>query len=678
MQGQLSFGTRIKKRLKSAAEKKKLIAGIFVLGLILGAAISFILPKKFRATSNIYFKYNSVNSTFLSNNGSLANELNYLKSVDLLDIVSDKLENHGFIVSVSELSESGEVLEDKSATMIELNVISEKGEKAAAIANSVVESFSQKTTLDSRGAFINLMRAVTERDKALQADMRREIANQQRTQSISLSIDQEQLISQIAEFESELEKIELENQFYSNQVSSLQKMMEEDYSDVSSDIMFFNNPELLELRTKLERLETQSNIAGVASKLNNFSIIYDWEEYRLADLNSVRRLFNQGLVSLIENLTKNKDIDDTDFLKILSEKYFENQIKINSIDLTKSIIFNTLNQLEGRFNLIPFSIIDMARQIRIQKFNNRLSLKIKAKIQNLKQIEKDFFAEIESIRKATAPRTYFSPNTTVNTIIGGIIGLIIGFFSAFSSNKKKIDLITKSYDLKEAGFKMISQIPSFPAGTPLLFDSLNQTGQKKLDPRIINSFNNIETFLKYGTLDKSLQTIMFLSGEDGEGKSLVASNTATTLANNGNSVLLIDADLKQPQLNKYFKIKSTPSLAHYLFRKKELEDIIRKTHNPNLDIITCIEFPQNPSVIITSERMKNFMEVVKGKYDYIIYDTCSLSSLKETAEIAKDIDEVILVARSNKTKLSELVSTEALLNENGVLNFNLVLNDVKL
>jgi capsular exopolysaccharide synthesis family protein len=170
---------------------------------------------------------------------------------------------------------------------------------------------------------------------------------------------------------------------------------------------------------------------------------------------------------------------------------------------------------------------------------------------------------------------------------------------------------------------------------------------------------------------------MVSSGQDSEGKSVVASNVAIALANGDNKVLLVDADLKHPQLNKYFKMKSTPSLAHYLFRKKELEEIIRTTHNKNLDIITCIEFPQNPAVIITSERMKNFMSEVVKEYDYVVYDTCSLCTLKETAEIAKEMDEVILVVRANQSKILEFVNAENLLKEKGVNNVNVVLNDVK-
>jgi len=366
-----------------------------------------------------------------------------------------------------------------------------------------------------------------------------------------------------------------------------------------------------------------------------------------------------------------------EFLKNLSINLYENQIRVNSIDITKSIIFNALTTLEQRFNLIPFSIIDEARQLRMKKVNNSLELKLNSKFEKLKAKEKTFFAEIESITNAMVPKSFFSPDITLNIILGALIGLIIGIFIAISSTTTKIELITTTKDLEESGYKIIAQIPSFPAGSPLLFDSLNESENEKLDPKILNSFSSIETFLKYGNLDNPLKTILVTSGQDGEGKSVIASNIAIALANSGNKVLLVDADLKKPQLNKFFKIKATPSLAHYLFRKKELDEIIKSTHNNNLDLITCIEFPQNPAVIITSERMQNFMNQVKQKYDYVVYDTSSLCLLKETASITKNIDEVIIVVKANYSKISDFLNTDFMLTESGTSNFNVVLNDVK-
>ena len=74
--------------------------------------------------------------------------------------------------------------------------------------------------------------------------------------------------------------------------------------------------------------------------------------------------------------------------------------------------------------------------------------------------------------------------------------------------------------------------------------------------------------------------------------------------------------------------------------------------------------------------MKNFMNIVKERYDFVIYDTSSITSLKETVFIGQNVDETILIARANKTKFSEIEETKLLLMENGIHNFDIILNDV--
>ena len=669
---------RIKKRLELVLGKKKLVLTLFFIGIVLASIISFLLPKYYRAVSSISLNYKTVNSTLLENNGNLEQEISLLKSDPITKQTTESLASEGISVSKNDILNSGEFLADNGATTIKVSMISDNREKSARIVNTLIQNFTDFSSLNSRVPYLTTFRAIIEREEALNEEIQRNTAGLTGARIPALAADQEKIINQIAEFESELESIELKNSFHSQNLESLNQLLEERYPRISSSIFSFESSKVNNSKIKLERLEILNLLSNVQQRLGNFRIDYPWEmKYNLNELPSARLKFASNIEEMIDVVVKNREIENIVFLKELSKKMFENQVMVSSIDNTKLIIFNIMTNLEENFNRIPFSIIDVARQLRIQKFNNNLSLKIKTEKLRLKEIENNFYAEVESVRNATPPDSYFSPNTTLYIIIGGLLGLLAGIFVAISSNSSKIDLIKTTDDLEESGFKIIAQIPSFPQGSSLLFDSLSQTEKDKIDQKILNTFEGISVFLKYGSLDKPLKTILVTSGHDGEGKSVVSSNIAIALSNGENKVLLVDADLKHPQLNKYFKMKSTPSLAHYLFRKKELDEIIRTTHNKNLDIITCIEFPQNPAVIITSERMKNFMSQVVKDYDYVVYDTCSLCSLKETAEIAKEMDEVILVVRANQSKIVEVVNAENLLKEYDINNVNVVLNDVR-
>ncbi len=669
---------RIKKRAKLILGKKKLVLTFLAIGVILASIISFLLPKYYRATGSINLDSRTVNSNFLENNGSLEHEISLLKSDTITKQTTEILAREGISVSKNDILNSGEFSADNAATSINVSMISDDGEKSARIVNALIQNFAEFSMLNSRDRYIATLSAISEREEALNEEIQRYNAGLGGARIPTLAPQQEQIISQIAEFESELESIELKNSLYNQQLEKLKQLLEERYPRISSSILSFESSKINNSQVKLERLEIINLLSRVQQRLRNFQIDYPWEQnYNINNLGPAQTEFASNIEEMIDVVVKNREIENVDFLKKLSKRLFENQVMVSAIDNTKLIIFNTMTDLEQNFNRIPYSIINIARQSRMQKFNNNLSLKIKTEKLRLKEIENNFYAEVESIKNATTPDSYFSPNTTLYIFLGGLLGLLGGIFVALSSNSNKIELIKSTEDLEESGYKIIAQIPSFPEGSSLIFDSLSETEKDKQDQKIINAFEGISVFLKYGSLDKPLKTILVASGQDGEGKSVVASNVAIALANSNNKVLLVDADLKHPQLNKYFRMKSTPSLAHYLFRKKELDEIIRTTNNKNLNIITCIEFPQNPAVIITSERMKNFMSQVVEDYDYVVYDTCSLSILKETAEIAKEMDEVILVVRADQSKVLEVVNAENLLKEYGINNFNVVLNDVK-
>lgn len=674
----LSFRARLRKRIDHALGKKKLIIGLLLFGIVIGTVISLLLTKYYRADSKIFFVYNSVNNNLLSSPGSLDKEVNLFYNPQFTQNSLNKLKEKGFSISRSELSQAKEVMAEVGASAIQVEIVSEDPVLASEIANVLVDEFYETSIVKSQSNYINSLKVITERENALQEAINQDISQQESTLLSTLTLEEENLITQISEFESELESLELDNQIYNFEVKRLTQLVENSFPGISQELFFINNPKISGLIEKLERLEAVKSLSVLSKKLGGYNIQYLWpENYSLSESTSTKEEFYKELNAYLVRRYGESVNDKIEFLKSLMSKYYDASITVNGVDLTKSTIFNNLTVLETDFNRIPFDKIDEARKSRVKKFNNSLLIKIKTKKSLIKSSEEDYLADVDYINKSEVPETYFSPSFTQNILLGGLSGLIIGLLIAFSSNKQKIEVIESPDDVNEYGFKLLAQIPNFPAGSPILFDAAKKSDKKGEHSQILQSFSSIETFLKYGSLDNPLKSVLVTSSQQEEGKSVIASNIAIALAMSGNKVLLVDANLKYPVLYKFFKVKSTPSLAHFLFRKKELNDIIRDTHVQNLNLITCIEFPQNPSVIITSERMKNFIDQVEKDFDYIVYDSSSISTLKETVEIAKYMDEVMLVVRAGKTKLSELYSLQSLLNEKGIFDFDIILNDVK-
>ncbi len=665
---------RIKKRIKLIEENKLNILALVGVGFVAALLLSFILPKNYIATSVVKFNYNSISNGLLGSSGSLAKEVELLKSNQVLFSSQRQLAENGLNFEVEDLLASLEVEEDQAGSAVIIIANSNDGENSAKIANTISADFFHECQLNNRSAYLSILKVLNDRDGLLQQQLksRAPVSSQN-----SLSAANDQTVTQIAEFESELEAVEMDNQFYSLQFEELQKIIDNKFPEVFGQISILNNPSLKPLKEKIERIEVQNNLINVLQKLRGFEVSYPWDEkYDANKLEEYKTTFFSQLNSITKDVAEKNNIVDKEHFYKLANKYYSNQFNLNAVDQTKSVIFSTMTSLEDKFNRISFELLDLAREIRTQRFSSNLNQKIKSKIIRVKEQENSFMAEPVSIQLAETPESFSSPSVTLNLFLGVLLGLAAGIFRTFRNSGKDFDIIESHTEIEEAGYKLISQIPHFDSEDSLLFDSNIKSENEILNPKLIHAFENVGAYLKYGNLERPLRTVFVTSGSNEEGKSVVASNIALALANKNNKVLLVDADLIKPELHKIFRIKSTPSLAHYLFRKKEFEEIIRKTFNKNLDLITCIEFPQNPSIIITSERMKNFMEIVEKDYDYVIYDSSSLYSLKESCFIGKNVDETILVVRANSTKFSEISKLETILNENGVVNFDVILNDV--
>ena len=668
-----SSNFHLKKRLSFLQNNIWNILAFFIGGGVLAAVFSLLMPKEYLSNAVINLDYNSVNNTILSNPGSITSEINLINSELILDNVQNTLSQQGLNINRSELKNSIDI-EDENLSTISVSAYSGEAETSAKIANAVAENFFDETMLNDRNSYLFLLKALIDRDKKLQDDFNTPGQNK----SSSLNSADDILVTRISEFEAELESADLENQFYQMKQNKIKQILDSKFALNAADVTNIADEQFSKAQQRVERTEIQNYFDPIIQKLQGMEFSYPWnpKENNIALLEKYKTDFNTILVRSVDEIVKVSDLKNGDLLKKLTLAYYKNQIKLNAIGQEQSLIFEIMTSLEDKFNSIPFELIETARSLRTERFSKSLDIKLKTKIENLKLTENQYFAEVESIKKAEVPEELYSPNITRNIFLGLIFGLIGGIIIALKSTKQDFDLVTSIEDLEKEGYKTIAQFDHLEIAEPIIveFSDLKDNSVKRT--KLQHSLENIQAYFKYGNLEKPLKTILITSKNAEEGKSIIAANIAVFLANNNNKVLLVDADLNKPDQSKIFKIKSTPSLAHYLFRKKELEEIIRNTHLRNLDIITCIEFPQNPSVIITSERMKNFMDIVKESYDFVIYDTASISSLKETVFIGQNVDETILIVRANKTKFTEISETKILLTENGIANFDIILNNV--
>lgn len=188
------------------------------------------------------------------------------------------------------------------------------------------------------------------------------------------------------------------------------------------------------------------------------------------------------------------------------------------------------------------------------------------------------------------------------------------------------------------------------------------------------AYNLLRTNISFAFPDtEGGKVIGVCSSRPQEGKSTIAINLAYSLAEAGNSVLLIDGDMRRPSVYETVGVDIEPGLSEILSGKGDAE-IHKSVLHDNLSVLTSGHIPPNPSELIGSNKMSMLLEEFKTKYDYIIVDLPPVLAVSDPVAISKYLGGMILVVRHMKTRRRDIVEAIRQLEYAGVKILGFVYN----
>jgi capsular exopolysaccharide synthesis family protein len=201
----------------------------------------------------------------------------------------------------------------------------------------------------------------------------------------------------------------------------------------------------------------------------------------------------------------------------------------------------------------------------------------------------------------------------------------------------------------------------------------------KLDPMspISEQYRTIRTNINFSSIDNEVNTLMVTSSGPGEGKSTTVANLAVVFAQQGKRVLLVDADLRKPTVHYTFNFPNTTGLTSVLTNEFPLAEVIRPTDVENLFVLTCGPIPPNPSELLGSRAMKNFLETAHKEFSMVIFDTPPVLAVTDAQVLANQCDGTILVVGSEKTEKEQAIKTKEMLEAANAKLLGVVLNNKK-
>jgi len=270
-------------------------------------------------------------------------------------------------------------------------------------------------------------------------------------------------------------------------------------------------------------------------------------------------------------------------------------------------------------------------------------------------------SNIRVVDIARTPTSPITPNVPRNLQFGFLFGLACGIGLAF---------VLESLDTSVRNMEEVSAISTLPAlGTIPLQLSSNGSFRKRLKPvspddrespalityvrpksEAAEAYRALRTSILLSSFGAPPKVILITSASPQEGKTTISANAALVLAQRGSRVLLLDADLRRPGIDKLFGIKARGGLSTLISGVDKVEDVlIPSSQVPSLWILPAGPIPPQPVELLGSTVMKDHLTRWRDEFDHIIIDTPPCLSVTDAVVLSPHADRIILIARSGKT-----------------------------
>lgn len=256
------------------------------------------------------------------------------------------------------------------------------------------------------------------------------------------------------------------------------------------------------------------------------------------------------------------------------------------------------------------------------------------------------------IKPATAPLTPSAPNTPIYLLLGTVIGLGVGFGGAVLRSVLD-NRITGEIDLRDVtDSPLLGGIPfdQEAVKSPLLTQASPQSPRGE-------SFKQLRTNLQFANVSGTAKTIVITSSLPGEGKSTTATNLAISLSDAGQTVCLIDADLRRPMVGEYLGLERNAGLTTALVGAADVNELLQQWGSGSLYVLTSGRIPPNPSELLGSAEMSDLIIRLERVFDAVIIDAPPLLPVTDAAVLAQHVGGVVMVVRSQKLKKQDLTKS---------------------
>jgi succinoglycan biosynthesis transport protein ExoP len=281
---------------------------------------------------------------------------------------------------------------------------------------------------------------------------------------------------------------------------------------------------------------------------------------------------------------------------------------------------------------------------------------------------------ISVFEPASTPTQPISPNVRMTVLMAAAIGLVLAVGGAFLIEFLD-DTVKTPEDVDQA------------IHLPTLANIVRTQGRKGTNNLVAaheplspatEAYRTLRTNVRVSSVDEPLRTLVVTSPNPSDGKTTLVANLGVVMAQAGNRVVLVDADLRRSTLHKHFELPNREGLTNALLEDEPtLDGWLQETEIENLRVLTSGPLPPNPSELLGSKRMHQLVERLKDEADVVLFDSPPNLVVTDASVLAIEVEGVLLVVEAGRTRRTAAQQATEQLQQLGVNIVGVVLNGVR-
>ena len=324
------------------------------------------------------------------------------------------------------------------------------------------------------------------------------------------------------------------------------------------------------------------------------------------------------------------------------------------------------DQLNRQIGQLPETQQQILRLMRDVEVNQQIYVGLLNRAQELRIMKASTVGNVRIIDDAVVYPAPVKPQKGLVTGLAGFLGLILsaGFVLGAGLLHRGIE---SPDQLEEQGIPVYAAVPLSEQQQKLdrLVAAMRRRKRSKHEPipllavsdpadLAVEALRSLRTSLHFAMMEATNKVMMISGPSPQVGKSFITANLAAVLAQVGQKVVVIDADMRKGHLHRYFKNQNDLGLSDLLSGQAEHQQVIHETEVENLHFIPRGQIPPNPSELLMHSRFKALMERLSAEYDLVLVDTPPILAVTDAAIIGQQAGTSLIVARYGVNSAKEV------------------------